>query len=318
MAINFPSSPTLQQTHTDSNGMIWRYNGFAWEPTVGSSTRFFAGAKITLTSTENLTANLTAVTWDSEVFDTGNYFNSFENTKLVAKETGYYRINARLFTGSSGTGSGYTIVVKKNNSSNLAVVTAGSNQGVVYDEVVYLLLDDYVEIQASESSASGSLTADSEIEFILAGTSAGTNIFNNANKFSGAKLKLGSAEALTPTNTAITWDSTEFNINADATGNVYWAAANSANLKVYTTGYYRVVAYIQVGAGGSANSYNVNLVKNTNNYLTTTKLGPNDILSYDETIQLNTGDVLQIEVAETASAGTVTTNSFLQISRSGV
>lgn len=318
MAINFPSSPTLQQTHTDSNGLIWKYNGFAWEPTIGSSTRFFAGARVKLSSEENLTANLTAVTWDTETYDTGNYFNSFESSKLVAKETGYYRINARIFTGSAGTGSGYTIVVKKNNSSNLAVVTAGSNQGVIYDEVVYLLLNDYIEIQAAETSASGNLTTDTEIEFILAGTSSGTNIFNNANKFSGAKTKLTSPESLTSTNTAITWDSTEFNINADATGNVYWASANSSNVKVYTTGYYRVVAYIQVGAGGSANSYNVNLVKNTNTYLTTTKLGPNDTLSYDETIQLNTGDVLQIEVAETASTGTVTANSFLQISRSGV
>lgn len=317
-AINFPSSPTLNQSHTDANGMIWKYNGFAWEPNIGSSTRFFAGAKVQLSSAESLTANLTSITWDTEVFDSGNYFNSFESSKLVAKETGYYRINAKLFTGSGGTGSSYTIVVRKNGTSNVAVVTAGANQGVVYDDVAYLLINDYIEIQAAETSAAGSLTTDSVFEFILAGTAVGTNIFNNANKFSGAKLKLTSAESLTGTNTNITWDSTEFNLNSDPAGNVYWESANSANIKIYTDGYYRVVAYIQAGSGGSANSYNVNLVKNTTTNLTTAKLGPNDVLSYDETVQLDTGDVLQIQAAETGSAGTITTNSYLQIIRTGV
>lgn len=318
MAINFPSSPTNGQSFTDGNSLIWKYNGFAWIPNIGSGTRLFIGAKVKLTSSEALTATSTAINWDEELYDSGNLYSAVNASRLVAIDTGYYRINAKIFTGTAGSGNSYTLVIKKNGSTSLYTVTAGANQGVVLDEVVYLAKNEYIELYASESSASGTLTDLTIIEFTQAGVAAGSSVFNNANAFSGAKIKLTSAENLTATNTAITWDTTEYNLNADSTGNVYWESANSANAKVYTNGYYRIQAYVQTGTSGSANSYTINLRKNASVTLETVKLSPSDIMQYDETLLLNTGDVIQIQAAESGASGTITTNSYLLITRTGV
>lgn len=317
-AINFPSSPTIGQQYTDSNSRIWEYNGFAWEPYIGSSTREFTGAKVGITSALNLTSTNTAVSFSSEEYDTINFRSDDTPTKLIARKTGYYRINAKIFTGNNGSGNSYVLTVKKNGTTDVGTVSAGTNQGITFDEVIYLFENEYIELYAKENTASGTLTTDTIVEFTLVGTPTGTNAFNNANAFSGVKLKLSTVENLNGTNTAITWDSAEFNLNADPAGNNYWTISNSGNVKIYTTGYYRVQAYIQVGVGGTANSYNVNFKKNNTTNLTTAKLGPNDTLTFDETIVLNTNDSLLIEAAETSAAGTITTDSFFLVTRTGI
>lgn len=318
MPLNFPSTPTNGQQYTDPNGRIWRYDGTAWAPNVGSGTRLFKGAKLNLTTAESFTTTSTAISWDTETFDSGEFFTVSNSTRLTAPETGYYRINATIITGANGSGDSYTIVIKKNGSSNVSTTTAGPNQGVVYDDVQYLVKGDYIEIYGSETTASGTATTNSVFEMTLVGTAAGTTTYNNSNAFSGVKVELTAAESTTSSNTAIGWDSAIFNVNADSTGNVYWTVGLANTISFYTTGYYRVKAYIATGSGGSTNSYTINLRKNNTTTLETATLSPNDKLEYDEILQLNTDDDLQIEVKETGAAGTILANSYFLITRQGV
>lgn len=317
MALNFPSTPTNGQQYTDPNGRIWKYDGTAWEPSRGSGTRLFKGAKVKLTSNEALTSTSAAVTWDSEVYDIGDFFDSGSNKRLTASETGYYRINAIAVTGTGGSGNSYTLAFKKNGSTTIASVVGGPNQSIVFDEIVYLVKGDYIELYGSETTAAGTLTTNTVIEFILIGTAAGSTTYNNATAFSGVKVRLTSSEAATATNTAITWDEAVFNVNADSTGNVYWDSGNTANVVFYTTGYYRVKTYIETGTGGSSGSYTINLRKNAST-LETATLSPNDRLEYDEVLAINSGDYLQIQIAESTAAGTVLANSYFLITRQGV
>jgi len=317
MALNFPSSPSNGDQYTDPNGRIWKFDGTAWEPSRGSGTRLFKGAKVKLTSNEGLTSTSTAITWDSEVYDIGNFYDSGNNTRLTASETGYYRINAIVVTGTGGSGNSYDLSFKKNGSTTIASVSAGPNQSIVFDEVIYLVKGDYVELYGDETTAAGTLTSSTTAEFILVGTAAGSTTYNNATAFSGVKAELTSTEGLTATNTAITWDAVEFNVNADSTGNVYWESGTSNTINFYTSGYYRVKIYIAVSSGGSNDSYNVNLVNSTT-MLQYTKLSPNDTLEFDEVLYINTDDYLQVEAAETTAAGSVLADSYILVTRQGV
>lgn len=314
MPLSFPSSPTLSQEYIDSNGLVWKYNGFAWEPYLGSYTRGFLGAKVSVSSTINLTATETILPLLSQEFDVGDLY---DNNRFTARETGYYRINANIFSGNNGSGDSYSVIVKKNGTTTIDSTAFGANQSAVFDSIVFLARGEYVEFYASESTASGSITTDTRVGFYFFGSSPGTSTFSNANLFSGVKVKLNSAENLTNTNTAILWDTTEFNVNADSTGNVYWTAGQSANVKIYTNGYYRIQFLVQAGSGGSNDGYTINLKKNATT-IESGVLSPNDKADYDTVLYLTSGDTLQIEAAESGSAGTLTTNTFLTVSRAGV
>ncbi len=294
--------------------MVWRYNGFAWEPYLGSYTRGFIGAKVKLSSPINLTATEAIIAFQNEEIDVGDIFSI---NRFTVKETGYYRINANMYTGNSGAGNSYTITIKKNGSEVIDTELLGSNQSGVYDSILFFGKGDYVELYASESTASGTLTSDTRVGFYFVGSSPGTSTFSNANLFSGVKVELSAPENLTNANTRIQWDSVEYNINADSTGNVYWTSGESSNVKIYTTGYYRVQFLVEAGASGTTNGYVVNFKKNST-LLETGTLSPNDKADYDTVLYLNNGDVLNIEAAENDSAGTITTNSFLTVSRVGV
>lgn len=314
MPLAFPSSPTNSQQYTDPNGLVWRYNGFAWEPYLGSFTRTFLGAKLSISSTINLTTTETIIPLLSQEFDVGDIF---ENNRFTVRETGYYRINGNFFSGNNGSGNSYSIAIKKNGTTNIESTTFGANQSAVFDSVVFLARGEYIEFYASESTASGTLTTDTGVGFYFVGSSPGTTTFSNANLFSGVKVELDTAKNLTNSNTAIPWDATEFNINADSTGNVYWTAGQSANVKIYTSGYYRVQFLVQAGSGGSNDGYTINLKKNATT-IESGILSPNDRTDYDTVLYLTNGDTLCVEAAESGSAGTITTDSFLSVSRAGV
>lgn len=319
MALNFPSSPINGQTYTDGNGVIWEYNSTktVWVVKRYDELKEFSGAKLELSTAESLSLTSTAITWDTANFDTGNYFDSINNpSRLTITRTGYYRINILLITGAQGNGASYTFTVKQNSSTILTTDTAGPNQGVHYDEIHLLFSGDYIEIFADESGAVGTVLTTSYFELERVGYSLGS-AFSARNAFSGVKLLLTTAENTTLTPTAITWDSTEFNINADVNGSVYWNVSSSDKVTIYTTGYYRIKSVIETNSSGADNSYTVALKLDGTNIESST-LSPNENLTLDETYNFTSGSYLQMYVDNSGSVGQITTDSYLELIRVGV
>lgn len=319
MALNFPTTPTNGQTYTDDNGIVWEYNSTktVWNKLRSDAIKNFSGAKVELTSAFSLTSTLTAISFNTAEFDTDPYFDlSNAPTKLTVLKTGYYRILLQIDTGSGGNGASYTLNIKKNGTTTLTSTTAGPNQSVVYDEVMLMTAGDYVETHASESASVGTILTSSFFQIERVGNSPGT-AYPAAAAFSGVKIELTSAESLTSTPTAITWDTTEFNENADNAGNVYWTISDASKVTIYTTAYYRVKSMFETGGAGATNSYKVDVRLNGSN-LVSSSLSANDMLELDETFQFNSGSYLQVYVDNSGSVGTITTDSYFQLIRLGV
>ena len=135
--------------------------------------------------------------------------------------------------------------------------------------------------------------------------------------FSGLKLDLTSAESLTSTPAAITWDSAEFNTNADINGNVYWTVSDPSKATIYTTGYYRIKAFIRAGSLGSNNSYTVDLRFN-NTSSSSSSLSPNDSLDFDDIYNFTSGSYIQFFGSESGGVGEISTTSFFELVKLGI
>jgi hypothetical protein len=318
MALNFPSSPTNLQQYSDPNGIVWEYTSAkgVWRPLTTNELKEFSGAKIEFTTTKTLTSTSSAISWDSSEFDTGTYFNISTPSKINITKAGYYRLNVTIQTGTQGNGASYNLVVKKNGTTNLVSDTAGPNQGVIYDEVFEFFTGDYLELHADETGAVGTLTTNSYFEIERIGYALGSS-FSPMGAFSGVKLELSTAESMTSTLTGITWDSAEYNINADINGNTYWSLSDTTKVNISTTGYYRVKSVLKTGTAGTTDSYTLDLKLNGLT-LTSGSLSPNDLFQLDEVYNFTSSSYLQIYAKNTGAVGTITTDSYFQVIRMGV
>lgn len=319
MALNFPVSPTNGQEYIDGNGTVWEYNSTktVWSVKRYDELKEFSGAKIELLSEPTLSTTLSSVAWDNSNFDTGVYFDGLDfPTRLTVSNTGYYRINVLLITGQQGNGASYTFSLIQNGNIVMTTDTAGPNQGIHYDEIHLLHAGDYVEIYASESSAIGTLDTKSYFEIERVGFSMGS-AFSSRGAFSGVRTYLTSVVNTTVTATAISWNTTEFNVNADINGNVYWDPSASDKVSIYTTGYYRIKSMFETGQNGTADSYNVDVRLNGSTY-ESSSLGPSETLDLDETYNFTSGSYLQVYVKNSGGVGTITTGSYFEIIRVGV
>ncbi len=318
MALNFPSNPTNLQQYTDDNGTVWEFLSTkgVWDVLRDDKLREFSGAKAVLDLNEALTPTLTSVAWDSEDFDLGGYFTVSSPTRLTVSKIGFYRLNLLISVGALGNGASYTFVVKKNGTDNLTTTTAGANQFVSYDEIVELSAGDYIELYALESEGVGDINAGSFFEIQNIGDQIGSSQ-SEATTFSGLKANLTSEEALISTPTAVTWDSSTFNTNADINGNVYWTISDPSKASIYTTGYYRIKALFESGVNGTENSYTIDL-RFDNASVVSASIGPNDRLDLDDVYNLTSGSYVQVFADESGGVGTLTTNTFFELIRLGV
>lgn len=312
MALNFPSSPTNGQQYTDSNAVIWEYDGVKWNVITGTANKTYSGAKVSFTSLYSLTANSTAISFDSEVFDTDIYFSVSTPTRITFHRHAFYRINFSVYTDSAG--SSYTIIIKKNGSTNLASVTLAPNQYTNYDEILEFSPDDYIEVYGQESSAVGALTTSTFLEVTQLGLSLGTFV-SSAEGFSGVRTILTSPYSTTNTSAAIQWSNTAFNQNANPAGSLYWTASSPERITVKINGFYRVKAVI---ATGSTDTYSVTLKKNTLTDVSTTTIESNGYAQIDEIYQLIADDFLELFVSDSVSTGSLTTSSYFEVVRIGV
>lgn len=319
MALNFPISPTNGQQYVDGNGTVWEYNATktVWSVKRYDELKEFSGAKLEFTTAPSLSTVSLPLSWDVSNFDTGVYFDGVDfPTRLTITNTGYYRINILLITGAQGNGASYSFSVIQNGNITMTTDTAGPNQGIHYDEIHLLHSGDYIEIYANESGAVGTILTTSYFEIERVGFSMGSS-FSSRGAFSGVKLNLTSAENTTLTPTAITWDTSEFNVNADINGNIYWDIANSDKITIYTSGYYRIKSTFETSANGAANSYTIDL-RLDGTTLESSSLSPLEQLDLDETYNFNSGSYLQVYVDNTGSVGSITTDTYFELIRMGV
>lgn len=318
MALNFPSSPTASQTYTDDNGVIWEFDATKWNVVTGTTKKLFSGAKVRLTTTATLNSTPAVLDFDVEDFDTGEYYNFAQAARYTISTTGYYRIAGTFYTGVNGSGESYTFTLKKNGTLTLTSQTSSANQSASYDASILLNAGDYLEIEVSESSSTGTLLSGSYIEIQRLGYSSGSAI-NQADVFSGVRTLVSSNVTLSSTPTAISWTSTEFNENADAFGNVYWTISQPSRITVKITGYYQIKSFITTSSEGSVNSYTLTLKKNnTTNIVSSVLLGPNDNANIDEIFFFNANDYIELFASNSGSVGSILSPVYVELIRVGV
>jgi len=315
MPLNFPTSPSINTTYTDNNGISWVYDGTKWNVTQNNLSNTFYGLKLGFVNTVSLTTQLSPLNFNSEIWDTGDFFSLPNNpTKVFFNRAGYYRLNIQLLTGTVGSGASYNASIRKNGITTFETIMQAANQAAVYDDVVEFAAGDYIEILASEDNGTGELTTDTFVEVTLLGYTAGSTI---GQIFSGVKTILTGSESVTSTNTAIVWDNTDFNINASGAGDFYWTGSLANTVTFYTNAYYNIKSDIIAGAVGGDNSYYLILKKNDTTILDEINFGPNDTIHIDSTYTFSANDFIKMYIKNTGGTGTLTANSYLQVTRLG-
>jgi len=317
MALDFPTSPSTNDTYTDDNAAVWQWDGEKWDVITRSTKRAFKGAKLKLSSDFALSETMTGISWTTEEFDTAGLWTVSAPTRFSITENGFYRLNGQINTTAGGTASSYTIAIYKN-GTQLSTTTVSSNQFVNFEDVLQLTVGDYIEIFAAESTAAGSIESDTSfIEFTQEGLSLGTGI-STWSAFSGAKTYLTSPFSVTSSDTAITFSETEYDQNADVLGSEYWSNGTASRLTIKVDGYYRVNGLFTTTSAGSSDSYTFSLKKNATTTLETATLGPNSTVSLDEIYSLAENDYLEMYVQNSDNTGSVSNTAYIEISRKGV
>lgn len=317
MALDFPSSPNNGDTYDDSNNTTWRFDGVKWDVINTTLAKVFSGSKVTLSSIINLSSTLTALSFDTESFDVDDYFDPGSPTKFTIRENGYYRLLAFIQSSADGIGSQYDIRVRKNGTTDLSATNIGPNQTAVYDEIVLLTTGDYVEVYGSETGAVGDISTDSYFEISRAGLTPGTGVGVLA-AFSGVRTTISSEFALSGTLTAVDFDGTDFNVNADVLGNTYWTVGTPERITFKTGKYYRIKCFAQVGSGGGTGTFTVTLRKNGTTVLATQTLSTDDFIDLDEVFQFVANDYIELLAKDTEATGAVLTNTYLEATRLGL
>jgi hypothetical protein len=320
MALTFPSSPSSGDTYTDDNQAVWRFDGVKWDIITSTTKKLFSGARVELGSNFSLTDTLTAISGGIDAvvpFDTDNYFRQAYPARIYAPTNGFYRVFIALTASNIGNGTSYTLVVKRNGSQQLSNDVFGANQTAVYDEILELNAEDYIEVYASDSENSGYIAEGSHIEISRLGLSIGSGI-SAFDVFSGVKVNLTTAWSVTSTSTAVGWDATEFDQNADVLGSTYWSSLDDTKLTVKVTGYYRLRCYTKTNASGTENSYTLSVKKNGTTVVETINMSANDFVFFNDILQLTANDYLELYVSNTGNVGQLTTDTYLELSRSGV
>jgi hypothetical protein len=318
--LSFPASPTNGQQYTDSNGKVWEYDGVKWNIATSESAKQFYGAKVSLSQETALTSVLSPIEFDVENFDTAAFYVTSNPATITIPRTGYYRINMLVLTGTEGFGASYNIELRRN-STNLFDDTMSANQAGTYNEVLLLDVGDQIRLYASESDGIGSLLMDSFIQIELVGYTFGGSLVPGF-EFSGVKVTLQNDVTTTTTPTAITWTASdiEYNINANAAGNLYWSNSNATRFTIATTAYYNLKGFFLTGVNGTENSYTITIKKNGSTDLETILLGANASAALNETYLFNSTDYLEIYVSNSAGGATLieSIETFFELIRLGV
>lgn len=125
---------------------------------LGGGSQVFSGAKVIRTTDQTISNNTaTAISFDSEIFDTDNYHdNSTNPTRLTVPRAGYYRATAivRMADGSNTTD--FYLTISKNGSQLASVTSAKStvfnDNRAELSAIFQLAAGDYLEAGVYQSA----------------------------------------------------------------------------------------------------------------------------------------------------------------------
>lgn len=318
--LNFPSSPTVGQQHTDARGKVWEYDGVKWNIASIAGIKQFFGTKVSLSVDDVfLTNTLTAVSWDTEEIDTSEFFNIVTPDELIIPRTAYYRIHLASYTGQEGNGASYNITLNRN-ASVLVNESMAAFQSGMYDKTLLLEAGDVIKLFASETNNIGRLLIGTYLEIQLVGYTFGGSLIPGF-EFSGVKAELQNTISVSSTPNAIEWTNPDiiFNTNANAAGNIYWDNIEPSRFTISTSGYYRLRAFILTGINGSSDSYTITIRKNEAVVVETITLGSSESVELDVTYYFTSNDFLQMLHSNTENLGTLEAGqTFFELTRLGV
>jgi hypothetical protein len=151
----------------------------SWATPASGST--FVGCSVTNTTTQSLANNTeTAITFDSEEFDTdGFHDNSVNNTRITipAGKGGYYNIVAQVTFQANSSGSNRNASIFKN-GTRIAQVSMNQQGNAAYaiptlNKIVSAVATDYFEIKAEQNSGGAVNVRDGGIETFFQATLIG-------------------------------------------------------------------------------------------------------------------------------------------------
>jgi hypothetical protein len=112
----------------------------------------FSGARVYHSTTQSVGASVTALSMNSEDFDTDSYHdNSTNNTRLTVPATGYYLITGHVQFDNTGTN---ILGIRIDGSTQVrgsAVSTASGQNKLQTTQIAYLTSGQYVELWAYQS-----------------------------------------------------------------------------------------------------------------------------------------------------------------------
>ena len=316
----FPNSPTHLQTYADPNQAIWQFDsdGPYWNVITTTTRKNFSGVKLENSAPFSLTATTEIVEFDTFPFNIDNYYQGTPG-RITVPTTGFYRVQVSLFSGTEGSGSSYTIEIRKNGIA-IETTSLGPNQNTSFDETLSLNANDYLEIFAKEATGTGTLLANSNFVVYRIGFAPGTGISNHV-AFSGARGTLNAVGNTTNTPTAVTWNDTTFNANANVQGDFYWYNTVPTRFGVRANGYYKIRAFVESSSAGSNDSYTIALRKTsaaTPTDLTSVTMSANDFVELDEIFYLLEDDYIELMISNSDNTGSILSTSYLEIVREGV
>lgn len=310
MALNFPSSPITNQTYTDDNNITWIFDGVKWEVYANTHFKLFDGVKCKIATDYNLTDTSTAISFDNIEIDVGDYHSSILPTRVTINKTGFYRINLSLF--SSSIGAAYNVSIKKNGTTELSSAAFSPSQFINYDEILELNSGEYIQVYVSETSSTGAILSSG---FTLEVTREGLTLGSIEETFSGVKTIIDNEYFTSDSATAISWEDVEFDQYSNAGGDNYWSPVTPSVITIGKNGFFRVKGVLITS---NVDNYVFNLKKNDSDTLTSISVGANNTIQIDEIYQFSANDYLKLFVNDSASTGSLTTDSYLEIIQIGI
>jgi hypothetical protein len=128
--------------------------------------------------------------------------------------------------------------------------------------------------------------------------------------FSGVKVTRTTSYALTANSTAVSFDAEI--IDTDT----YFTVSTPNKVTINRTAYYRINFSVYTDSIGA--SYTISLKKNGSTTLSSIILSPNQYSNYDEIVELQTGDYLEVYASEDTSVGSLLNTTFLEVTRLGL